>query len=364
MDTNTCLHLIPKSEGGIKQHFLSIVEGLLSMPLKHLVAGPKDKDFEDILRQLSIPYYSLNWSNRSDLINLCLLQQQCLSILRKEDIKLVHSHGHKQSFTSRVAMGLTQKHPIKNIVTLHNFSPSSKAGRLLKKANQYLDNQTTRIIAVSKALRDEEVLQLNHYKTKIIYNGIDLDKFQPIARDHLETTNIGIIARLAPQKGIEYLLQAFKAISLDFPDVRLQIIGDGPEKGKLTKLANQLQLQEKVSFLGSIQDVRSVLANLDIFVMPSISEGLSIATIEAMAMAKPVVASRTGGLIELIEDDKNGILVAPKDTLALAAAIRRLITNRSLRIEMSQKSKERANTFFNKKTMQAQTIALYQEILD
>ena len=135
-------------------------------------------------------------------------------------------------------------------------------------------------------------------------------------------------------KGIEYLLSAAAALRREFPALRVEIAGSGPQREKLEEAVAHAGLGGQVKFLGWIDDLTSVLPRWDVFVMPSLEEGFPIAALDAMAAGLPVVATSVGGVPELIEDGKTGWLVPPRDAEALASRLRLLLCNPELRLSM------------------------------
>jgi glycosyltransferase involved in cell wall biosynthesis len=361
MERINCLHLLPLSKGGIRQHFLTIIDTLRELPVNHFVCGPADDYLEKELRKRSLKYNVLHWVNGREMKNIFKVTKAVKKIIVANKIKLIHAHGHKMSLAGRLASLFNSQ--IKTIVTLHNFSPLGYAGILLKRVNQCLDNRTAKIIAVSQALIDEEVLPVNYHKTVVIYNGIDLTRFKSEKALPLEVKVIGTTARLAPQKGLVFLLKAFQQLTQQFPQLKLHIIGEGPEKAFLEKSASQLGIAEKTCFLGNVSNIIPALQEIDIFVMPSVSEGLSIAAIEALALKKPVVVSNTGGLREVVEANRSGLLVEPGNDRLLAQAINRLVLNVDLRKSLSINGRKRAEELFDVKQMLSRTKQMYNELL-
>jgi glycosyltransferase involved in cell wall biosynthesis len=362
MDRKNCLHLLPQSNGGIRQHFLTIIDTLMELPLNHLVCGPADDYLEKELTKRSLKYVALKWVNGQEAKNILPVTMNLKKIIVQNNINLIHSHGHKMSMVGRLASLFNRN--VKTIITLHNFSPSGYSGMLLKRFNQLLDNRTAKIIAVSQALVNGEVLLANYSKTVVIYNGIDLMKFNNDNVPDQEVKVIGITARLAPQKGINTLLKSFQQLEHQFPQLKLNIIGEGPEKAFLEKLACELGIAEKTFFLGSVSNIIPALHDIDIFIMPSISEGLSIATIEALALRKPVVASKTGGLTEVVEAGVSGLLVEPGCDQMLAQAIKRLIIDVDLRKSLGESGRKRAEELFDVKQMLSKTKQIYEELIN
>ncbi|MFH1406441.1 MAG: glycosyltransferase family 4 protein, partial [Candidatus Omnitrophota bacterium] len=149
---------------------------------------------------------------------------------------------------------------------------------------------------------------------------------------------IGTIARLVPIKGLEYLIKAFTITVGEFSDARLLILGDGPQEAKLRRLADELGVTQKVMFLEPTEDIRPILSSFEVYVQPSLNEGLGMAIIEAMALAKPVIASRVGGVVDLLSDEC-GILVEAGNAHTLAQAIKKLLLDKELAKTLGAKAK-------------------------
>ncbi len=166
-----------------------------------------------------------------------------------------------------------------------------------------------------------------HEKLELIIHGIDCDKFaiaSPIDLNYLgcrkNKKTIITVGRLVPVKGIDTLIKSFKDVITQFP-CQLLIVGDGPEKGPLEQLAKHLNLAEDVIFSGTQNNIPELLKSSDLFVLPSHREGLSLATMEAMASGLPIVASDTTGLCDLLKHDTTALLASPKHTDGFTQAI-------------------------------------------
>jgi len=218
-------------------------------------------------------------------------------------------------------------------------------GRYFPESNKLvlLDNIfsriTTNVISVSENLATymHDVIGIREKKITVIINGINVDKFIP-SRDssRLIVRRIGIIARLAPVKDIATLIRAMRTVVDAYPDVQLDIVGDGPERASLEELTKELILDASVIFHGFRRDIPEVLSFIDIFVLSSISEGTSITLLEAMAAGKPVVVTNVGGNPAIIEDGVNGFLMPSQDPELMADAIIRLIIERETRRKMGE----------------------------
>lgn len=161
-------------------------------------------------------------------------------------------------------------------------------------------------------------------RVRVIPNGLDLDRFRPRHRERPISTIVSV-ANLRREKAHECLLAAAARLAPRYPDLRYLIVGDGPRAAELRALTRTLGLDERVRFLGHREDVADLLAGADIFVLPSRSEAFPNGALEAMAAGLPVVACRVGGLIDLIEHERTGLLVPPDDSAALADALDSLL---------------------------------------
>jgi len=171
--------------------------------------------------------------------------------------------------------------------------------------------------AAAAQLRSEGVAPS---RIRMIPNGVDLDRFQPVRRER-PIVNVITVANLRREKAHECLLAAAARLAPRYPQLRYQFVGDGPRAEELGALTRRLNLQDRVEFLGHRDDVAELLAAADAFVLPSRSEAFPNGAIEAMAAGLPVVACRVGGLVDLIEDGRTGLLVPPDDPSAMADAL-------------------------------------------
>ena len=169
---------------------------------------------------------------------------------------------------------------------------------------------------------------------------------------------VGTVARLAPEKGIDRLLQAFSWVRA-VTGAALVIVGDGPERPRLEALAAELGLADAVEFAGYTSDVETALARMDVFALASRSEGIPLALLEAMAAGLPVVATRVGGVPEVVADGDTGILVPSGDVHALAGAITELLNDPERRRATGQRGRERVRTHFSHARMARSYRALY-----
>jgi sugar transferase (PEP-CTERM/EpsH1 system associated) len=204
------------------------------------------------------------------------------------------------------------------------------ANRLRRRVRRALAPLVSQFVTVSRDLNRwlVEDVRVSARKVRTIYNGVDTDRFAPgdreAARQALDIPAgwgvVGTVGRLDPVKDQAGLIRAFAVASAQRPSVLL-IVGDGPLRSELDALGRGLGLERRVRLLGDRQDVPQILRALDCFVLPSVGEGISNAILEAMATALPVVATRVGGNVELVEDGETGLLVEVRHPEALVRAL-------------------------------------------
>ncbi|MCX7927271.1 MAG: glycosyltransferase family 4 protein [Candidatus Omnitrophica bacterium] len=207
-------------------------------------------------------------------------------------------------------------------------------------------------------------------KITTIYNGIDLSKYNNhINKSELKGKLIGnvgpvilTIGSLIPRKGINFLLMALPHILKVYPQAVLLIVGEGPLDSNLKTLARNLSVDDKVVFLGRRNDVNQIISLSDVFVLPSLAEPFGIVNIEAMAMAKPVIATKVGGIPEIIKDKESGILVPPADSIALANTILEVLRDQTKAIAMGKRAREIVEEKFTIDKMVDNYFSLYQSL--
>ena len=170
-------------------------------------------------------------------------------------------------------------------------------------------------------------------------------------------------ARLIPSKGIDILLKAVPDILDENPGIRLMIVGSGPEEIKLKRLAAELGIESKVIFTGSVADIHNYYSAFDIFVLPTLSEGLGITILEAMSFGLPVLASAAGGITEVITHERNGILIEPGDINELRTALQFLLDNPAKAKQYGCRAKEDIKKTFANNRMIQETILVIKEII-
>lgn len=244
--------------------------------------------------------------------------------------------------------------------------------RLLRSKEDFL-------AAESNANRDFAVEGLGYAPAQVgvIRNGVDLSLWQEDSRHPFSArerqrkslgfsgseTVVGAVGRLDVQKGFEFLIEAMSRLREPFPELRCVIVGDGPEKTRLQRKVESMGMQGLVYFVGEQADMRDWYGFFDLFALPSLWEGLPNALLETMACGIPAVASSVDGVLEVVKDGENGLLVPPGDPEALAEALAELLKDSSLRSTLAEKGKKDVSERFTLDRMVQEYDNLYQKIL-
>jgi glycosyltransferase involved in cell wall biosynthesis len=286
-------------------------------------------------------------------------------ILQANQIDIVDTHGYRDHVISILAARLARTKAI--LRTKHNTVPlkSSVFSRFI------YNTLTTRVIAVSEHIREVLIDSGMHPQNiSTIHSAIDLEKFSPREKSVAilqqfgltqQTEIVGMVARIHQSKGIDYLLDAIALAADAGRDRKFLIVGKGREK--LTDRLKELDIEKHVIAPGFREDIPDVLSIVDVFVMPTLREGLGTAILEAMAMGKPIVATRVGGIPEAVQHGVNGLLVPPADAPALAAAIQELLTAKERRLAMGQQSRRIAEAGFSRTSMIAAMESIFRQVL-
>jgi sugar transferase (PEP-CTERM/EpsH1 system associated) len=208
----------------------------------------------------------------------------------------------------------------------------------------------------------QEQVGVGARRVRQLYSGVDTGLFYPrsAVRDPL---SLGTVGRLDPVKNHAALLTAFAGLGQRFPRLRLTIVGDGPLKATLRTQAASLGLTDRITFTGARGDTPELLRGFDMFVMPSLNEGISNTILEAMATGLPVVAGRVGGNPELVVDDVTGRLYDPADPNALEGALLPYLTDPALREAHGRAARDRVVQNFSLEAMVQRYLDLYDELI-
>ncbi|OLC95389.1 MAG: hypothetical protein DMG35_12035 [Acidobacteria bacterium] len=300
---------------------------------------------------------------------------QLFLLCRRERFDLVTTHTSKGGFLGRLAARLAGARHI--VHHAHGFAFRETQGHWTRRFYVLLERIAARacsvIISVSEDHRRDAICERVAAAEKIvtILNGIDVGSFGCTSMQEarkklgLEAADplIAVASRLAPKKGLEDMIQAFPQIHEFHPHARLVLLGEGPSQIELERQAQSTGLGDRIHFLGFRRNVPELLAAFDVIAQPSISEGLSLAILEAMAAGKPVVACDIPGNREIITSGVNGILAPPSDPPALAMAFRSLLDNSAYARKLGDTAQADCRKRFSQDRMLRQTLSLYDALL-
>jgi sugar transferase (PEP-CTERM/EpsH1 system associated) len=292
-------------------------------------------------------------------------------IITNERYSMIHTHNEAGLIYGVLAALLAKVN--NNIIhTEHGKEPDYDNNKKRKLAEKILLKKVKRVVTVSEELKKTIVRSSGIDKDRItvIQNGINIEKFhQPTFREETRRSLridpgdfvIGNISRMVPLKNHRFLISIFKELLKTYPKVKLILVGDGPQKSQLEIYSNEQGLSGSVIFLGERQDIPELLSICDLFVLPSLTEGICITLIEAMASGTPVVASKVGGNPEIIKNLETGFLIPLEDTSGWITTIKSLIQNPEIREKVSEEAIHSVTDRFSAARMLSEYEKLYYD---
>lgn len=325
------LHIIESlNRGGAELRLLEDVRNLTDFNHTVSYLFKNGNEYGDEFRKAGADIYCLSLRNKLDLF-LCFLR--FLKLIKTCKPNIIHSHLFFANILSRLT-AIFYPH-IGYMQTIH-FPEYIKDGSIAYSRLRYLVEICTlflrrpKFIAVSEYLKKESLkaFRLNNSEVAVIYNYLNDYWFanEPIQHEHYPK-KILAVGRLHKQKGFECLIKAASIVLENGSDAEFCIAGDGPEKGRLSTLIKKLGLEKRVFLLGRKNDILKLISESDIFVFPSLNEGLGIALIEAMSQQKICIAFDVGPLPEIIENNVDGFLIPSRNIQLLAEKIIYVINN-------------------------------------
>lgn len=298
-----------------------------------------------LIAKLELPLFMLSFFLKS------------LGVCRRCDI--IHAHW---TFSGLIGVFLKKVHGKPLALTVHgsdinNLPPHG----LMKKTSVYVLKNADKIVAVSNALKDTVTgFGILSDKVKVIPNAVELSDFPPGLKERMGF-KILFVGRLVPEKGLEYLIKSMEFIVKEIPQATLTVVGGGPMREELEGLVEGYSMGDKIRFEGMKphSEILRYLQDTDLFVLSSLSEGLPLTVLEAMAAGKPVVATNVGGIPDAVIDGESGILVPPKDIDALSKAIISLLGDRVKQIRMGEKARKRSEEKFSWEKIVESVVKIY-----
>jgi len=367
------LHLISGGDtGGAKTHVINLLQELNKRIRVKVICFIKAEFYYEI-KEKGIPIEVYEQKKRYDLSIIKRLIEE----IRNEKYDLIHTHGARANFITYVVKKFCD---IPVVTTIHSdykldFKGNFYKNLVYKNLNYLSLKHMDYYIGVSESFR-EMLIARNFDPDRImtVYNGINIEeieskeidedffkKYGIIFNDNI--VKVGILARLHPVKGVNLFIKAAHKVLQEKQDVEFFIAGDGDEREKLLKLTKELKIDNKVHFLGYVQDPYSFLSQIDINTNTSYSESFPYVILEGGVFKKPIIAPNVGGVKDLVIDEETGLLFEPGDVDTLSKHILTLIENEELREKLGNNLYSRINKFFTSKNMADKHILIYQQIL-
>ena len=331
---------------------------------------PHDPGYSEIIRKaeryaaplVSIPDRGpFDWRAFTSLLEVC----------RRERVDIWHGHDYKTN-----ALGLLLKRfwPMKLLTTVHGWVHHTTRTPLYYRIDKFCLPKYEKVICVSEDLyRECRRFGVPANRCELIENAIDLNEYsRSLAPDQakaklmlpLHGFLIGAVGRLEPEKGFNILVRAVADLIRRGSDCSLVIVGEGSDRARLETLATELTIRDRVHLVGWQSDVRGYFEAMDLFALSSYREGLPNVLLEAMALQVPCVATRVNGIPRLIQDGRNGLLVPPGDTAALANALHALIENTDLRQLFRSAGRKTVEAHYSFPTRMLKLRRIYDSLLN
>lgn len=363
------MHLIEDLEnGGAERLVVNLVQALDTEKFRAAVGCLTRKGrMAAEVERAGIPLHAMHKRPGVDFSLLVRL----VRCMRRQRIDIVHCHVFTANLWGRIAAMLAGV----PVLITHEHSSFTLDSSTRLRLERVLIRRTAKAITVSENLRQAFIehgeLPADRFET--IHNGLrdqpapsatrveqirhelQLDRFKQI---------VGTVGRLEWRKNYPLLLEAFAGVLPHHPEVGLLIVGSGPEAQRLEHKVRELRLSGNVVFAGHRSEVPALLAQMDVFCMSSLTEGISIAMLEAMAAGLPVVATQVGGNAEIIPDERFGLLVPSQNAGALGGALSRLLNQRELRREIGEHARKRVRQHFSERQMVRRLEELYLSLFD
>ncbi|MBI4308890.1 MAG: GT4 family glycosyltransferase PelF, partial [Candidatus Omnitrophica bacterium] len=355
------LQILPElNVGGVETGTVDFAKYLTAQGHKSIVVSAGGALAAE-LEQSGSRHYTLP-VHRKNIFTILRCAHALAGIIKAEGIDIVHARSRVPAWAAFLACRRTQA---AFVTTCHGYYAPHPLGRPM--------GWGKRVIAISQVIGRHMVqdFKVPPEFVRVIPRSVDLSKFQidRAAKPMGAPKMIAMVGRITPLKGHPYFLKAMAQVVRQMPDVKIQIIGDVPAgkkpyKDELILLAKRLGLANHVEFLGNRRDVPQLLSQSDCLVLSTVTqEAFGRVILEAQAAGVPVVATKVGGVVEIIDDGDTGLLVMPKDPGAMAKAVLRLLGDRILAQKIVEQAQKRIDERYTIKHMAEATCEVYKEIL-
>ena len=363
-DKTVVAYLVRPAEGGIKSHLLTLLSGLDKTRFEPVLICPQSTSLYAEAEAAGYRVVPLEIVGELNPKKDWQAVKELRRILHRTKPDILHIHSAKAGLIGRLAV-LFIKRP-KVVLTFHSFVFDERVGKRRRVLISWIERRllavTDRILAVSKALKIElrSKMGLRDDMITVIPNGV---VFSDILKPERDGTRIGTVSRLAPQKGLDIFLKSAALVHAKIPAARFVIVGDGPQKTELEMLAAELGIRDRVEFMGYRQDVISIIAGFDVFVLASTWETFGLTLVEALSQEVPVVASNVGGIPEIVDGTSTGLLAETGNPESFAEQICRLLNDKELAERLARNGCRSVRAQFGAELMVKRTQEIYNSLL-
>ena len=348
---------------GGQQQVYYLHKALIAKGIKSILVCKKSSELSIICKNESLPFIEINIFGELDIFAAHKISKYC----KKNNIDIIQAHS---AHALSIAILTKYLYPFPKLIGVRRVDfPIEKN---LFSRLKYNTRKISKIVAISDFIRKVLIQDgIDENKIVTIRSGTDIYKYDKVLPDNnfrerygIEENNtiLGTVAAFAGHKDYPNLLNAFKIVKEEIKNTKLVCVGDGPLFEEMKNIAAEPKVNNDVIFLGFRNDIGQLLKVFDIFILASKKEGLGTSLIDALAVGLPIVATRSGGIPELIDHNKNGILVESKNPQQLAENLIELIKNKEQQKLLSISAKESALKFSIEKTVE-QNIELYKNLL-
>ncbi len=352
--------------GGISSYVLTLAGGMKKRGHNVYIASSGGETLPRFSGE-GIEYIPIPIKTKSEISYKVLLSKfKILKAIKEKNIDIIHANTRVTQVLSFLAQRACGK---PYVSTCHGFFKK----RLFRRIFPCWGDK---VIAISEPVKEHLIrdFKVKEADIRVVHSGIDINKFTVQSPESRVASKkklglkdapvVGIVARLSEEKGHTGLIRAMPEVIANIPGAQLLIIGEGRTKQELIKLAKALDLDNNVFILPPVGDTREVLSSMDLFVLPSLKEGLGLALMEAMASGIAVIGTDVGGIKSLIRDGDNGLLVRPADSKGLSRAIVELLQNPAKAKSLGANARIFIKQNFSQERMVSQTEGVYLECLN
>lgn len=350
---------------GGEQQTLYLASGLHEQGVPTAMICQPGSPMEERTRAAGVPVFPVKMRGEWDLRALMAIR----GIMRRERFDIVHMHT-SHAHTLGVAAARLGGGPMTVVSRRVDFSIYRHALSLSGIKYKF---GVDRYIAISRAIRDVLINDgISADKISVVHSGIDLTRFDGIeGRAKLraefgladDVPVVGTVAHFAWHKGLEYLVDAAVHLREAVPGVKIFLVGEGDLEHEIRDRVAERNVEDTIVFAGFRKDIPEVLDFLDVFVMPSVMEGLCTSILDALASRKPVVGSEVGGIPEIIEDGVTGLLAQPRDAQSLATALTRMLEDRQRAQTLANQGRQKVEDHFSVQSMVRGVQEVYENML-